>query len=77
MQANIHEAKSKLSQLVESALAGEEVVIAKSGKPVAMLIPYKTSCKRAFGEFKGQITISSKFDSPETQNTLANEFVTL
>ena len=42
MQANMHEAKSKLSQLVERAEAGEEVVIAKSGKPVVKLVPFKT-----------------------------------
>ena len=46
MQANMHEAKSKLSQLVERAEAGEEVVIAKSGKPVVKLVPFKTEKKR-------------------------------
>ena len=40
MQTNMHEAKSKLSQLVELALLGEEVIIAKSGKPTVKLVPY-------------------------------------
>lgn len=38
MQVNIHEAKSQLSRLIEAALAGEEVVIAKAGKPVVDLV---------------------------------------
>ena len=46
----MHEAKSKLSQLVESALMGEEVIIAKSGKPAVRLVPCKPSKKRVFGK---------------------------
>ncbi|MGF1480848.1 MAG: type II toxin-antitoxin system Phd/YefM family antitoxin [Cyanophyceae cyanobacterium] len=38
--ANIHEAKSNLSKLIESVLAGEEVVIAKAGKPLVRLVIY-------------------------------------
>lgn len=74
MQANMHEAKSKLSQLVETALSGEEVVIAKSGKPVVKLVPYKPTTKRVFGMFKGQVTISEEFDSQDTQNEISEEF---
>jgi prevent-host-death family protein len=74
MQANMHEAKSKLSQLVESALKGEEVVIAKSGKPAVRLVPCKPNQKREFGTFKGQIEISDAFDSYETSDTMAKEF---
>ena len=50
MQVNMQEAKSKLSQLVERAEAGEEVVIAKSGKPAVKLVPFKTDKKRMFGK---------------------------
>jgi prevent-host-death family protein len=74
MQSNMHEAKSKLSQLVESALMGEEVVIAKSGKPAVRLVPCTPNQKREFGKFKGQIEISDTFDSEETSDTLAQEF---
>lgn len=74
MQANMHEAKSKLSQLVESALMGEEVVIAKSGKPAVRLVPCKPNLKREFGKFKGQIEMSDAFDSDETSDALAHEF---
>lgn len=41
MQINIHEAKSSLSSLIEKVLLGEEVIIAKAGKPVAKLEPFK------------------------------------
>ncbi len=47
---NMHEAKSNLSKLVEEALEGEEVIIAKAGKPVAKLIPYEPKPEpRRFG----------------------------
>jgi prevent-host-death family protein len=74
MQANMHEAKSRLSQLVETALSGEEVLIAKSGKPVVKLVPFKASPKRVFGLFKGQIEISKEFDSEATQQEIEAEF---
>ena len=74
MQANMHEAKSKLSQLVESALKGEEVIIAKSGKPVVRLVPCKSKKKRVFGKFKGHIEMSESFDSEKTSDEIADEF---
>ena len=40
---NIHEAKIHLSFLIESVIAGEEIIIAKAGKPLVKLIPYKKS----------------------------------
>ncbi len=45
IRSNIHEAKSKLSKLIELAVAGEEVIISKAGKPIARLIPYTVSRK--------------------------------
>ena len=74
MQANMHEAKSKLSQLVERAEAGEEVVIAKSGKPVVKLVPFKTEKKRIFGQFKGQVHTTEDFDSKEVNKDIADMF---
>ena len=74
MQANMHEAKSKLSQLVERAEAGEEVVIAKSGKPAVKLVPFKTEKKRTFGQFKGQVHATEDFDSKEVNKGIANMF---
>jgi prevent-host-death family protein len=74
MQANMHEAKSKLSQLVESALMGEEVIIAKSGKPAVRLVPCKPSKKRVFGQFKGKIKLADDFDAKEVSDEIAQEF---
>lgn len=74
MQTNMHEAKSKLSQLVEAALAGEEIIIARSGKPAVQLIPCKPKVKRVFGSFKGSFTLSPDFDSEQTNDEVANMF---
>ncbi|MFT4924129.1 MAG: prevent-host-death family protein [Phenylobacterium sp.] len=74
MQANMHEAKTQLSQLVERAIEGEQVIIAKAGKPYVQLIPYKASSQRQFGQFKGQFQMSDDFDSEQTNNEVANLF---
>lgn len=64
MQTNIHEAKAKLSQLVELAASGEDVVIAKAGKPVARLVRYEIATEpRPIGLLKGQIVIAPDFDA--------------
>ena len=61
---NIYEAKTHLSALIQKALDGEEVVIAKAGKPMVELVPYsKPEVQIKFGLLKGQITISDDFDS--------------
>ena len=62
---NIYEAKTQLSALVERAAAGEEIVIAKAGKPRARLIalPAKSST-RVPGRWKGKTWISDDFDEP-------------
>ena len=76
MQTNMHEAKSKLSQLVELAVLGEEVIIAKSGKPTVKLVPYKPQKQRAFGQFKGQFVVSKDFDSKEVNDEITDLFET-
>jgi prevent-host-death family protein len=65
MQVNMHEAKSRLSQLVELVNQGEEVVIARAGKPAARLVPIETPKKRRKpGRWKGKIWIAPDFDAP-------------
>jgi prevent-host-death family protein len=62
---NIHEAKTTLSQLLESVLAGEDVVISKAGTPLARLIPYHTQKKpRSPGIWKGKVTMTDNFEDP-------------
>ncbi|MDG1733823.1 MAG: type II toxin-antitoxin system prevent-host-death family antitoxin [Thalassotalea sp.] len=74
MQANMHEAKSKLSQLVEAAMHGEEVIIAKSGKALVKLIPCKPTKKRVFGLLKGKVILSDDSDSIETNDEILEMF---
>jgi prevent-host-death family protein len=62
---NIHAAKTHFSSLVAEAEAGEEIIIAKAGKPVARLMPLeKKDFRRTAGSLKGQIWISDDFDAP-------------
>lgn len=62
---NIHEAKTHLSKLLQRVMAGEEIVIAKSGKPVARIVPFEQKpAKRVPGSAKGKIWIAPDFDAP-------------
>ena len=62
---NLYEAKTNLSQLVERAAAGEEIIIAKAGRPLARLVPMsKRRAPRPLGLFKGEIAIRDDFDAP-------------
>ncbi len=60
-EMNIAEAKGKLSSLVQKALDGEEVVIARDGKPAVRLVPVETKPKRRFGILK---EMGYTFDAP-------------
>jgi prevent-host-death family protein len=62
---NIHQAKTHFSRLVDLAAGGEEIIIAKAGKPVARLVPYvvKGSIRRP-GAMRGKIRIKKDFDAP-------------
>lgn len=60
---NIHEAKTQLSRLLESVEAGEEVIIARAGKPIAKLVPLKSRPRRP-GGLKGKIRVRDDFDAP-------------
>ena len=72
-QFNIHEAKTHLSRLVDKASKGEEIVIAKAGKPKAKLVPLTQpgGGKRKPGRLKGKIWIADDFDAPMTETELA------
>jgi prevent-host-death family protein len=60
---NIYDAKTRLSKLVDRAAAGEEVVIAKAGKPVARLVGLRVR-ERTPGRGAGKIEIAPDFDEP-------------
>lgn len=60
MQVNLHDAKTHLSRYVDQALAGEEVVIARAGKPLVRLVPLATQpAPRRGGFLRGQAVISA------------------
>jgi prevent-host-death family protein len=61
---NMHEAKSRLSELVRLVEAGEKVVLARNGTPVAELVRPAPPKKREGGFWKGQVWISPDFDEP-------------
>jgi prevent-host-death family protein len=62
---NLHAAKTHLSRLVDEAVAGDEIVIAKAGKPMVRLVPVAPRGKRrGFGRGRGKIWISDDFDAP-------------
>ena len=72
MEVNIHEAKTHLSRLLQRVAAGEEVTIARSGVPVARLVPVepeKTKI-RPLGMDRGRIWIADDFDAPLPDDVL-------
>jgi prevent-host-death family protein len=66
MEVNIHQAKTHFSRLLRRVAAGEEVVIARSGVPVARLVPVEPEKKdiRPLGFDRGRIWIADDFDAP-------------
>jgi prevent-host-death family protein len=62
---NIHAAKTQLSRLLDAAAAGEEVIIARAGKPVARLVPITAARQpRRLGTLAGKLHIPDDFDDP-------------
>jgi prevent-host-death family protein len=62
---NVHDAKTHLSRLLERVEAGEEITLARAGRPVARLVPYvRRSEPRPLGLLKGKIVIHDDFDDP-------------
>lgn len=61
-KVNIHEAKTHLSKLLEQALNGEEIVIAKAGKPLVRLVPVREEKESCFGMDEGKGWIADDFD---------------
>ncbi len=67
---NVHEAKTHLSRLLAQVEAGEEVIIARNGTPVARLVRCKKRGKRQFGALKGKITVDDSFFDPLPEEEL-------
>ena len=61
---NMHEAKTHLSRLAERAAQGEEIIIARNGRPLARLGPLEAPTARRLGLWSGQVSLSDDFDAP-------------
>ena len=69
---NIYEAKTQLSRLVDQAAAGEEIIIARGGKPVARLSRLVAPARKIrFGILKGQVKVAADFDAPLPDDVIA------
>ncbi|PZP44814.1 MAG: type II toxin-antitoxin system prevent-host-death family antitoxin [Azospirillum brasilense] len=71
---NIHAAKTHLSRLVDAAAAGEEILIARAGRPVARLVPLRDASarpRRQLGRLAGQLTVPADFDAPLPDEVMA------
>ena len=68
---NVHEAKTNLSDLLKKVEAGEEVIIARAGKPVARLVPASiVTVKRLLGTARGTVKMSDDFNDPLPEELL-------
>jgi prevent-host-death family protein len=70
---NVHAAKTHFSRLLDAAAAGEDIVIAKGGKPVAKLVPLTASDgpgRRRLGALAGRAVIPPDFDAPLPEDVL-------
>jgi prevent-host-death family protein len=69
MEVNVHEAKTNLSRLIVRAEAGEEVIIARSGRPAVRLVPVNPARRKLFkpGALKGRLTVPDDFLAPDAE----------
>jgi prevent-host-death family protein len=70
---NVHEAKTHLSRLLAKVAAGDEVIIARGGKPIARLVPVQKAKRidQLLGIDQGRIGIAADFDAPLSEEILA------
>lgn len=69
---NIYDAKTRLSQLVDKAASGEDVVVSRNGKPLVRITQLQTARRQIkFGVLKGKVTVGSDFDAPLPDAVLA------
>ncbi len=68
---NVHEAKTNLSRLLVQVEAGEDIIIARSGTPVARLVRFQKPGKRQFGSMKGLVKLDDSFFDPLPEEELA------
>lgn len=70
-EVNVHEAKTHLSRLLLRVAGGEEIIIARAGKPVARLVPIEPKTQRVIGQDDGLFKVPDDFDAPLSDEVLA------
>ena len=74
-QFNIHDAKTNLSRIIDRVEHGEEIIISRSGTPVAKVIPLHRRVDRVGrGSLAGQLTMTDDWDSPAVNEAIARDF---
>lgn len=71
MQVNVHEAKTHFSKLLRRVATGEEIVISRSGEPIAKLVPVLSRSVRRFGVDRGVFAVPDDFDAPLPDDVLS------
>lgn len=71
-EVGVHEAKTNLSKLLRRVAAGEEIIILRSGQPIARLTPLTPIAGRALGVDAGVYTVPEDFDAPLSEDVLAS-----
>jgi prevent-host-death family protein len=72
---NIHAAKTHLSRLLDAVAGGEEILIARAGRPIARLVPLQGQAvpmRRRLGQLAGQVTVPEDFDAPLPEDILSS-----
>lgn len=72
ISVGVHEAKTRLSELLRAVSSGQEVEILRNGEPIARLVPARTRRHRSFGHDVGAFEIDDDFDSPLPEALLAD-----
>lgn len=70
-EVNVHEAKTHLSRLLDQAMAGEEVIIMRSGRRLVRLVPLEAAPRRKLGSAQGDFGVPDDFDAPLPPEILA------
>jgi prevent-host-death family protein len=74
-QFNIHDAKTNLSRIIQRVEQGEEIIISRSGTPVAKVVPLTRTVSRVGrGSLAGELVAADDWDSPEVNESIVRDF---
>jgi prevent-host-death family protein len=72
VRVGVHEAKTRLSQLLRLVDGGQEIEISRGGEPVAKIVPIRSAAKRRLGIDEGVFVVPDDFDAPLPDDVLAS-----